>query len=311
MFKFKHHKWSDQDVYFGPFTYSRDRHYKPLSFIFDSGDDDDYPGCTLRIRGFGHTLITPLPAIIKPWKQKIIAKYWDAETIKRMGGNFYYDKHEREYGFSYLDGHLSIYYGRQTHDSSSEQQWGTFLAWTQWRFIRESLYDIDGNLYSTAKQKPCTHKVIPDYMSYYDQIHEMKKSCPAMTFSFLDYDGQRLTARTQIEEREWQFGEGWFTWLSWFTYPKIVQSLDIMFSGETGPRKKSYKGGTIGHSITMLPGESHESAFRRYCQKHNMTFEGVVDSEYIENQLHSYMNSISEEDKLTQYKKSGGPENET
>jgi hypothetical protein len=42
-----------------------------------------------------------------------------------------------------------------------------------------------------------------------------------------------------------------------------------------------------------------------------MTFEGVVDSEYIENQLHSYMNSISEEDKLTQYKKSGGPENET
>jgi hypothetical protein len=279
MFKFKHHKWSDQDVYFGPFTYSRDRDYKPLTLVLNSGDDEDYPGCTLRIRGFGHTLIALLPAIIKPGKQKIIVKSWDAETIKRMGGNFYYDKHEREYGFSYRDGHLSISYGRQTDDSSTEQRWGTLLGCTQWRFIRESLYDLDGNLYGTAKQKPLTRKVILGDMSYYDQIREMKKSCPTMTFSFLDYDGQRLTASTQIEEREWQFGEGWFTWLSWFTYPKIVQSLDIMFSGETGPRKKSYKGGTIGHSITMLPDELHESAFRRYCQEHNMTFECVTSTE--------------------------------
>ena len=27
------------------------------------------------------------------------------------------------------------------------------------------------------------------------------------------------------------------------------------------------KGGTVGHSIDMLPGELHEAAFRRYCEK--------------------------------------------
>ena len=45
-------------------------------------------------------------------------------------------------------------------------------------------------------------------------------------------------------------------------------------AGETGKRKGSWKGGTIGHSIGMEPGELHESAFRRYCTEHNMVFGG-------------------------------------
>lgn len=34
-----------------------------------------------------------------------------------------------------------------------------------------------------------------------------------------------------------------------------------------GPEKGSWKGGTIGHSIEMLPDELHEAAFRRYCDQ--------------------------------------------
>ena len=48
---------------------------------------------------------------------------------------------------------------------------------------------------------------------------------------------------------------------------KIRRSLDLEFSGETGPEKGSWKGGTVGTGIEMLPGELHEAAFRRYCQK--------------------------------------------
>ena len=76
------------------------------------------------------------------------------------------------------------------------------------------------------------------------------------------------------EEREWHFGTGWFKWLSWFRPRKIRRSLDLRFSGETGDRKGSWKGGTLGHSINMLAGEMHELAFRRYCLEHKMTFIG-------------------------------------
>jgi hypothetical protein len=86
-----------------------------------------------------------------------------------------------------------------------------------------------------------------------------------------------LSAKTRIEEREWRYGRGWFKWLSWFRQPKVWRALDIDFSGETGEEKGSWKGGTMGTSIGMLPGELHESAFRRYCAEHNMTFIGSAE----------------------------------
>lgn len=76
---------------------------------------------------------------------------------------------------------------------------------------------------------------------------------------------------------EWRFGVGWFAWLSLFRKPKISRDLEIAFSGETGKRKGSWKGGTIGHSTEMRSGELHESAFRRYCAENNMTFIGHAE----------------------------------
>jgi hypothetical protein len=87
---------------------------------------------------------------------------------------------------------------------------------------------------------------------------------------FNDFDGEVITATTHIEEREWRFGTGWFAWLSLFRRPRIIRSLDIRFSAEVGPRKGSWKGGTMGHSIEMLPGELHRGAFQRYAAKHNL-----------------------------------------
>jgi hypothetical protein len=88
-------RWSDNDRYFGPFTYAHaDKGYRPLAIILDSGCDE-HPRCRLRISGFGHTLIVALPAIIKPYREKIIATSWNAATIGRMGRNWYYDTHRR------------------------------------------------------------------------------------------------------------------------------------------------------------------------------------------------------------------------
>lgn len=259
-------RWGDRDKYFGPFTYSKDNSYKPYAIVLGSGDDEDRQGCRLRLSGLGHTLILALPQLIKPWRKKVVPG-WDKKTIQRLGRDWYWDTHEREYGFSYSDGFLNVPLGRQTHDSSTEQCWSMFLPWTQWRHVRRSLYGLKGEHYWDEPKGGYRLG-----LETYQKNQGIINACPSQKFSFRDYDGELLTARTRIEEREWKFGEGSFKWLSIFCRPKISRSLDIKFSGETGKRKGSWKGGTLGHSITLLPDELHEAAFRRYCTEHNMTF---------------------------------------
>lgn len=259
-------RWSDNDRYLGPFTYARDnRGYRPLAVVLgaagDEDEGDDYSRCTLRVSGFGHTLIAALPPVIKPWREKVVAKSWDAATVARLGRDWYWNVHRREYGFSCSDGFLQVFLGRQTHGSTTTQDWSKFLPWTQWRHVRRSLYGLDGE-HVWTEQRPRDWKA----------THAAVEACPSRTFAFADFDGENLTACTKIEEREWRFGEGWFKWLSLFRRARIKRSLDIEFSGETGKRKGSWKGGTIGHSIDMLPGELHEAAFRRYCTEQGMKF---------------------------------------
>lgn len=270
-------RWSDNDKYFGPFTYARERKgYRRLAVVLASGDDDDYPGCGLRLSAFGHTLIIKLPPIIRPWRRKVIAETWDEATVQRMGRNWYWDTYPREYGFSYAEGYLRVSYGRQTHDSSTEQSWGWFPPWTQWRFVRHSLYDLDGKLFADLPAR--ARFGTPAY----EEQNRLTEACPTAAFAFLDYDSDPLIVTTKIEEREWRFGERWCKWLSLFRKPQVRRSLDLRFSGETGRRKGSWKGGTIGHSIDLKPGELHESGFRRYCAEHEMTFGGPATPAMVE-----------------------------
>lgn len=253
-------RWSDNDNYFGPFTYCNSD-YKRIAFVLGSGNDE-YPRCRLRMQVWRYTLIIALPPVIKPWREKVTAHSWDEATVKRLGRNWYWNVHEREYGFSYRDGFLQVFHGRQTFDSSTTQSWCKHLPWTQWRHVRHSLYGLNGEHYWTFPHR--RHFLGNDQ---WQKDKAIEDGCPVRKFEFEDYDGMRIIATTKIEEREWHFGEGWFKWLSIFRKPKISRSLDLQFSEEVGPEKGSWKGGTIGHSIEMLPGELHEAAFRRYCEK--------------------------------------------
>ena len=272
----KHRRWGDNDRYFGPFTYAYSKKdYNPFCLILGSGDED-HPGSFVRLGAFHRTLICALPPIIPPYRKKVMASSWDEATVARLGRNWYWNITEREYGFSYDGnngsvgggGFLSIYFGRQSHDSSTEQRWSWFTPWNNWRHVRHSMYDLAGNHFWTEPQHK---KGTPwDHESWY----KAKDTCPSFTFAFEDFDGEFLTAKTRIEERQWSLGTGWFEWLSRFKKPIIHRSLDIEFSGETGKRKGSWKGGTIGHAIEMLSGELHQSAFERYCAEHEMKFRG-------------------------------------
>lgn len=260
-------RWSDNDHDFGPLTFAWSPAYRHFALMLSSGNDEGSSAC-LRLSASSATVILALPRWLVPTeKKKVFPRSWDAATVERLGRNWYIDQTERAYGVSLTDGHLNFCYGRQSNDSSTEQRWGWFLPWTQWRHVRHSLYGLDGAHFADA----------PEFGSW-DERHRVCESCPTASFSFHDFDGEVLTVATKIEEREWRLGTRWFRWLSAFRAPKVRRSLDLRFSGETGRRKGSWKGGTMGHSIDMRPAELHASAFQRYCAEHDMTFVGPVDA---------------------------------
>jgi hypothetical protein len=270
-------RWGDNDRYWGPFTSCLGDNYRTLEICIRSGDDEDrLPSFRISIGRW--SFLSVLPSwVIKPESKKVYPQ-WDAATIARLGRDWYEDITPREYGIHILDGHLSIHYGRVTMDSSTEQYWGCFLPWTQWRHVRRSLYGLQGEHFWSELEweadlyRRAARMGRPELgRERYDIIRQWEELCPSQRFLFKDFDDELISASTRIEEREWRFGTGYFKWLSVFRRPKVSRSLDIRFSGETGHRKGSWKGGTVGHSIEMLPGELHRAAFERYCQQHEMT----------------------------------------
>ena len=250
-------RWGDSDRYFGPFTWAYSTAYPHWAIVLRSSGEEGGDGgqCTLRISLRKATLIVALPNIVRPWREKVYPK-WDAATVERLGRDWYWNVDPRQYGLSVNHGHMTLYYGRVTHDSRTDQNWGCFLPWTQWRHVRHALYDLKGEHFWTEPKG-----------AGWDAYRDAKENCPRATFAFEDYDGKRLTVTTRVEEREWHFGTGWFKWLAWFRRPKISRSLDLEFSDEVGPEKGSWKGGMIGTGFEMLPGELHEAAFRRFCDQ--------------------------------------------
>jgi len=253
---------TENDSTFGPLTWGKTT-WNPWRAVWSSGDDEESAHRNdVTVYAFGWIVRLLLPNILQPYRIKHEAVGWPAATVARLGRDWYYETHPREYGFSLSEGHLSIYLGAQTGDSSTTQSWGYFLPWTQWRYIRLSYYGLRGELIWTEFE----HQRNRGEDRYFEQ-HAAKEETPKRVFVIKDFDGEVIEATTMIEEREWHFGTGWFKWLSWFVRPKIRRSLGIAFSAEVGPEKGSWKGGTLGHGIDMLPGELHEQAFRRYCEQ--------------------------------------------
>lgn len=261
-------RWGDNDRHFGPFTYAHDKRYRPLAMVLSSAEEE-YPGCNLRLSAFGHTLIVELPGIVRPHVSWVDLSDREWATPRPDGRKGYTQVDKREYGFSYVEGFLQVHRGRTTMDSSTDRTWGKHLPWTQWRHVRHSVYGLHGEHVATL---PDTGKSYLGDPGRWEREREIVEATPTASFDFDDFDGERITATTRIEEREWRFGTGWFKWLSRFCRPKIRRYLDIRFSSETGRRKGSWKGGTVGHAIEMKPDELHEAAFCRYCAEHDMTF---------------------------------------
>lgn len=272
---------TDNDRHLGRFiTYARcSESWRPLRLVYSSGGGDEGEKSNhLTAYAGGWVARLRLPALLSPWRRWVPTGHYEWARSPDAG---YWDEHPREYGFSLSDGFLQVFLGAQTHDSTTTQSWSKFLPWTQWRHIRTSFFDGNGRHFWTEWDRPRGFALRDDWAAR----KAVEKACPAAVFEFDDYDGKRIQATCRVEEREWRFGTGWFKWLSLFRAPRICRSLSLEFSEEVGPEKGSWKGGTLGHGIDMLPDETPEAAFRRYCeqehrskyQRFRLTFVGHVE----------------------------------
>lgn len=239
---------SDDDKNWKIFTLATWRH--SISAQLCGGDDED-PENYLLFTGFGRALRIQIPVILKEGHEYSI-------SLSKQGG---------QYDF------LTICYGPQTWSSDTTKRWTKFLPWTQYDFVRTTLFAPDGSHFATHLQGD------------YDKTRESRDKCPQSYFKFADYDGEEIVAACRIEEREWRRGVVYFKWLRHFHPGIIRRCLEMTFDKESGPEKGSYKGGITGTSIDMLEGETPESAFRRYCgqthkekgRDYKVTFIGNTD----------------------------------
>lgn len=258
-------RYSGHDKHFGPLTLSahNDEQWRPLGLMLDSGGDHESSGtkgCNIKLHGFGRTLIVELPNLLPDFRIRHTAE-WGAATVALMGRNWYDEVFPREFGFTFIDDELHVHYGPQTHDSETTRSAVFWLPWRKWRFIRRSWYGLTGNHIETMWET--SDKAVR--AAQWDWQREFEATLAKVRFEVDDFDGKRIGVETHIEEREWRLGTGLFRWLSWFVKPRIRRSLDIEFKAEVGHDKGSWKGGLIGTYFEMLPGELHETAFRRYC----------------------------------------------
>ena len=79
-------------------------------------------------------------------------------------------------------------------------------------------------------------------------------------YDYLDsYDNTRIPCTFWVEEREWR--PKWLTWTGCFK--KVHRYIEIEFKNEVGPDKGSWKGGVLGCSYDLLPGEDPMDCIKR------------------------------------------------
>lgn len=259
--KFFQGQLGDDDKYFfsGIITVATVKEGGPSIKLTSANPDDEREYCTLTIKAFKKMVRVILPPIVKPYKVKQVAKYWSEEDIKRMGRDWYWKYFTRSYGFSFWEDSLFIDYGLMSGDSADNPKTKLYsLPWKTNRFVRHTVYDLQGNVYLECKN----YRKEARHVSY-----DEKQTAPKATFKLLDlHDRSKVTASVTLQEREWHLGTGMFRFLAHLVKPTIHRSFDIEFSEGVGAGKEDWKGGIIGMSVNALPGELHIDGIKRLCE---------------------------------------------
>lgn len=227
---------------------------------FDDYCDDH---CLLHVEFFKNSIWYKIPKIFKPRKKWVDLTDRDWATPDKDGHKGYFNNIRRKYGFSMTNENIFIYYGIQpmcwiandpkNSDHTKLYNW----PWNETRRVRYDFYDLNGNYFCSANDNE-------NGSVNFKSIEDARNMVPKVKFKFNDFDGEEIIAECYIEEMEWRYGTGLFKWLRYIRKPIIRRTLDLSFNQEIGYEKGSWKGGTIGHAIDLLPNEEPIEAFLRY-----------------------------------------------
>jgi len=117
------------------------------------------------------------------------------------------------------------------------------LLWIRWGKDKGQRGDPHKAFYMPWSWKHREHKILTEPESH------------PYTYTLRSGKVQNRVATIKAESRRWT--------RFWLPYKMVHQSIDIEFNDEVGERSGSWKGGCIGCSYDMLPGEAPLDTLRR------------------------------------------------
>jgi hypothetical protein len=204
---------------------------------------------------FGATLMIALPRFLLRW----------------CGG--------KRYGvrFGVRDGFFSLYYGRETHDSSTDKSWHCHVPWQDKRMVRYRYFDLDAT--TVVREFYDERGRIPFDPQY---KFEQSSDLPKRSYRLTDYDGETIYCTAYVKEMMWKHGTKWWRWLSWFVPNRVRKYVELEFCPAYGRKKHSWKGGTVGHSAEFCQkAKDLDDVVWWYCAEHEMKLEETLAAVYV------------------------------
>lgn len=162
------------------------------------------------------------------------------------------DCDEPTYGIQVHDNTLWIMRGGNGNTNGRNKWWTWDIPFFTWKHIRHQVECKDGILKDSKDlMRDSEGRWIPVRDNPELNVHE---------YMYTDsYDDSKIPCKYWIEEREWR--PKWLTWTGLFK--KVKRYIEIDFEQEVGKEKGSWKGGCVGCSYNLLPGETADECIRR------------------------------------------------
>lgn len=155
-----------------------------------------------------------------------------------------------KWGIAIHDATFWIYKGGEGNFNGGTKWWAWDIPFYTKNWYRTSIL---------LKDDTWEHELASgDKKSFYED--EWKEKQKSWTYDYTNsYDNTVVPTTIYVEEREWR--PKWLGWTNKFA--KTRRTIDIHFSKEVGREKGSWKGGCIGCSYELLPGEEPLDCLKR------------------------------------------------
>lgn len=159
------------------------------------------------------------------------------------------------------------YWDRDENGAAVHLNWGkhckiVHLPW-HWEWVRTSYLMPDGETWEheTEANRRAFVKLGRKNHEWWATWRDRPRWTETHDYLYVLKNGTRQERRAtvKVEEREWRW-----RWLMWSRWPRLIRrTIAVEFNDEVGERSGSWKGGTIGCSYDLRPGETPLQCLRR------------------------------------------------